>query len=62
MKKSIVMFALTIVLTMAAASPALAATGADFGAHHAEHARDMGGFSAEMNPGMHQGFSGWMCM
>lgn len=54
-----------LVLLLALASPAFAATGAngagrDFGQHHAEHAREMGGFSGEMNPGvMHRGFSGW---
>jgi hypothetical protein len=55
-----------LALTLVLAAPALAATGAggagrDYGQHHAEHARTMGGFSGEMNPGvMHQGFSGWM--
>jgi hypothetical protein len=58
----------TLALTLVLAAPALAATGAggagrDYGQHHAEHARAMGGFSGEMNPGvMHQGFSGWMGM
>lgn len=57
--------ALVLVLLLSLASPALAATGAggagrDFGLHHAEHAREMGGFTGEMNPGvMHRGFAGW---
>lgn len=52
------------VLVLAFAAPAFA-TGADgagrsFGLHHATHAREMGGFTGEMNPGvMHRGFSGW---
>lgn len=54
-----------LVLLLALASPAFAATGADgagrdFGLHHGEHAQEMGGFTGEMNPGvMHEGFSGW---
>ncbi|MDO9108937.1 MAG: hypothetical protein Q7U89_08140 [Coriobacteriia bacterium] len=61
----ILIFALTLVLALAMAVPAFAATGADgagrdFGLHHAAHAQDMGGFSGTMNPGMHRGFSGWM--
>jgi len=55
---------LVIALVFALATPALA-TGADgagyeFGMHHAQHARDMGGFTGTENPGvMHQGFAGW---
>lgn len=55
-----------LVLAMAVAVPAFAATGsggagAAYGAHHAAMAQDMGGFTATTNPGvMHQGFSGWM--
>lgn len=54
-----------LVLMVALASPAFAATGADgagraFGEHHSTHAKEMGGFTGDMNPGvMHQGFSGW---
>ncbi len=41
------------------ASPVAAAdSGAAFGAHVAQHARDHGGFSGECNPGMHRGFAG----
>ncbi|MDZ4063200.1 MAG: hypothetical protein U1E22_00870 [Coriobacteriia bacterium] len=62
--KRLAVFAMTALLALAVAAPAFAATGAggagrDFGIHHATHARDMGGFSGTMNPGMHQGFSGW---
>jgi hypothetical protein len=55
-------------LALAVAAPAFAVNGSggagrDFGQHHANHAREMGGFTADMNPGvMHQGFSGWMGM
>ena len=65
MKKKMVMFAVTAVLALAAASPAFAVdgssgAGADFGAHHAAHAQEMTGFTGTMNPGVtHQGFSGW---
>ncbi|PKQ20483.1 MAG: hypothetical protein CVT66_04930 [Actinobacteria bacterium HGW-Actinobacteria-6] len=64
MRKTLVTFALALTLALSVAAPALAATGAggaglDFGVHHSTHAQDMGGFSAEMNPGMHRGFSGW---
>lgn len=63
--KSLIVVALAAVMVLALAAPALA-TGADkagfeYGKHHAAHARDMGGFTATMNPGvMHRGFSGWM--
>jgi hypothetical protein len=33
--------------------------GQDFGQHHAFMAQQMGGFSGTMNPGDHNGFSGW---
>lgn len=64
MKRAAVVTA-TVALVMLMASPALALPGSDgagraFGMHHAEHAQEMGGFSGEMNPGMHRGFSGWM--
>jgi hypothetical protein len=54
-----------LALTLAVAAPAFAATGAagagrDYGQHHAAMAREMGGFSGAMNPGVHhQGFSNW---
>ncbi len=59
MKRTLIALALGVVLALAAATPAFAATGAEFGAHHASHAIEMTGFSADMNPGMHQGFAGW---
>ena len=31
---------------------------ADYGQHHADHARD-GHLGGDMNPGMHEGKSGW---
>lgn len=53
-------FALALVLALAYASPALAATGAEFGRHHADHAIEMNGFTGDMNPGVkHTGFAGW---
>lgn len=60
-------FVLSAVLALAVAAPAFATgaggAGRDFGQHHATHAQEMGGFTAEMNPGvMHQGFSGWTGM
>lgn len=58
MKKFVAMLALTVVLAMSAA-PAFASTGRDFGAHHAGHAVEQTGFTAEMNPGTHTGFAGW---
>lgn len=63
--KRIAVMAATVALLLLTASPALALPGNDgagraFGVHHAEHAQEMGGFDAEMNPGMHRGFSGWM--
>lgn len=59
MKKFISLLALTAVLALAA-SPAFAATGRDFGTHHAEHATEMGGFTGTHNPGVdHTGYAGW---
>jgi len=59
--------ALTVALMLAIAAPAFATgangAGYEYGQHHAAHAREMGGFSGTMNPGvMHRGFSGWMGM
>jgi len=65
--KKITVFVVVVVLALALAAPAFA-TGADgagltFGQHHASHAREMGGFTGTMNPGvMHKGFSGWTGM
>lgn len=59
---------LALMLVLAFASQAFAATGGggagrEFGLHHATHAQEMGGFTGEMNPGVeHRGFSGWMGM
>jgi hypothetical protein len=57
--------ALIVVAVMAmtafAASPAFAATGADYGKHVSTMAKTMG-FSGAMNPGMHQGFAGFAGM
>jgi len=65
--KRIVVFALAAALSLIVAVPAFAAgsggAGLDFGQHHAAHALEMDGFTAEMNPGvMHTGFSGWTGM
>jgi len=53
-------FAVALVIALMVAAPAFAAEGKDFGTHHATHAQEMTGFTAEMNPGIHQGFAGWM--
>lgn len=61
MKRSIIGLALAAVLALSVASPAFAASGRDFGDHHATHAVEEGGFTAEHNPGvMHEGYAGWM--
>jgi hypothetical protein len=60
MKRISIALALTVVLALAAASPALASTGREFGEHHSKHAREMGGFTGDHNPGVHHtGFAGW---
>lgn len=59
MKRTLVAVALGAVLMLSVASPAFAATGGDFGTYHATHAVEMGGYTVDMNPGMHQGFAGW---
>ena len=43
----------------ASAEPAFIGSGADYGQHVAACAEAMGGFTADHNPGMHQGRSGW---
>ena len=48
-----------VALLIGASPVAAAGTGADFGACVAHHAKAMGGFSGDHNPGMHRGFSGW---
>jgi hypothetical protein len=62
MRRSILAIAAGLLLAVVAALPAAAteaemcASGRDFGAMHAEHAR-AGMLGQEMNPGIHQGFS-----
>lgn len=65
--KSLILMALSAAMVLALAAPAFATganrAGHEYGQHHAAHAREMGGFSGTMNPGvMHRGFSGWMGM
>lgn len=61
--KKLVLLVATVVLALSVASPAFAATGVEFGKHHAAHAQEMTGFTGTMNPGvMHQGFAGWTGM
>ena len=65
--RKLLIWALAVALSLVMTAPAFA-TGADsagyeYGQHHADHAREMGGFTGTMNPGvMHRGFSGWMGM
>lgn len=63
MTRTVVVAVLAVVLMFALAAPAFAVNGSggagrDFGLHHAEHAQ-AGHLGADMNPGMHQGFSGF---
>ncbi len=51
--------ALAVVPLAASAQTTQGASGGDYGQHVAQCAQLMGGFSGAMNPGMHQGFSGW---
>lgn len=64
--KKIALLTVTVILALAAATPAFAAdttAGRDYGLHHATHAQEMTGFTGTENPGvMHQGFSGWTGM
>lgn len=60
MRRALIVLAVVMVLVIGSAMPAFAGSaGSEFGGHHAQMAQDMGGFTAEMNPGMHQGFAGW---
>jgi hypothetical protein len=52
---------LLIVPTSALAVDASDGAGAEYGQHHAAMAED-GHLDADMNPGHHQGFSGWMML
>lgn len=51
-------FALLLVPAAALAANGSGGAGQAFGRHHAEMARE-GMLGADMNPGMHLGFSGW---
>jgi hypothetical protein len=53
--------ALLIVPSGALAADASGGAGQAFGQHHATMAQD-GHLGAEMNPGVHRGFSGWAHM
>ncbi len=58
-KLRLVLGAAALLGLLVGASPVAAAEGgADFGACVAHHATTERGFSAEHNPGMHQGFAG----
>lgn len=48
-----------ILALLIGASTAAAASGAEFGACVAHHATTEGGFTADHNPGIHQGSAGW---
>lgn len=50
--------AFVFVPNVAGAVPVTGGAGAAYGEHVSTHARDMGGFSGQMNPGHHRGFSG----
>jgi hypothetical protein len=56
-----IVVALLLVPAAALAGTVLSAgdSGADYGQHHASMAQQMGGFGGTMNPGDHNGFSGW---
>lgn len=57
----LLMFAVSPLTLLAAASPALAAappSGRDFGCHVSMHAQ-AAALGRGMNPGQHQGFSNW---
>lgn len=61
MKRTMVGLALSLTMVLSLASPALAATGEEYGKHHSDHAVAEQGFTGDHNPGgMHKGFSGWM--
>lgn len=66
MKRMLLALLLVASLMVATAAPALADPGgvpnenAEYGQHVRHHAQEMGGFTGEMNPGVHhQGKSGW---
>lgn len=51
--------AFVLIPTAAGAAPVAGGAGADYGEHVSTHARVEGGFSGQMNPGGHRGFSGF---
>lgn len=61
MMRKFALVAAMAALALSVAAPAFAVgsdgAGREFGQHHASHARDDGGFTGDMNPGKHQGFS-----
>ncbi|HZD58972.1 MAG TPA: hypothetical protein VE439_00775 [Anaerolineae bacterium] len=59
MKRFAISLAVIVTLILGLTAPAYAATGYDFGQHHSTHAREMSGFTKDMNPGMHRGYAGW---
>ena len=65
--RKLLISSLVVAWSLAIAAPVLAtgsnSAGYEYGQHHAAHAREMGGFTGTINPGvMHRGFSGWMGM
>lgn len=50
--------AFVLIPTAAGAAPVTGGAGAAYGEHVSTHARVEGGFSGQMNPGDHRGFSG----
>lgn len=63
MKKVMAAVMVTVVFALmpavAGAAPASGGAGADYGTHVSGHARTGGGFSGDMNPGVHRGFAGF---
>jgi len=64
MKKRLLLNTLLLLLVLSAVTPPLADSpatdcGRFFGQHHAEHAR-AGELGKDHNPGIHQGFSGFL--
>jgi len=57
--RSMVVAGALLALLIAASPVAAAGEGAEFGACVTHHATTESGFSADHNPGMHQGFAGW---
>ncbi len=51
--------AIVLMPTAAGAVPVTGGAGGDYGEHVSTHARDEGGFTGQMNPGMHRGFAGF---